>query len=456
MAAALSGTALLAELEAEPALDVKADDLEYDLGLLAAFDGAAVDPAAYAAAREAALDVAAGANAQLLVRALFALPREVVAGVGTVAVLPRRNTRLPRELPPPAPKAPTKWEAFAKTKGIAKRTHRERMVFDADAAEGKGEYKPRHGYKRGRDAAGELVYELKPGDALTTDHLERRELEKKFKVTANQLNRVANAERALSGRDKRAGLAAPGADRGDGAVPLKRSKKKARLEGGGGGGGGGDDDEATGVRRAPAGIPSIPIAEGRADVFSGAGKQPRMKPSDSHATKIAQVRHAQVLTASMGKVSGGRARVRARGARSAAARGPRGASPPRVPSPLRQFDRESKGEPARRKDPAARARLPNEALPAERARDTRLLAQVLKGGLPADFAPVPSASLQGRGRSGIRTQAPKKKPKGVFGVARDGAKAAKIVAGKGAGKKGKTGKSSFGSGGGARKFAGKK
>jgi hypothetical protein len=34
------------------------------------------------------------------------------------------------------------------------------------------------------------------------------------------------------------------------------------------------------------------------------------------------------------------------------------------------------------------------------------------------YAPVPSSSLKGKGRPGIRTQAPKKKPKGVFGNAR--------------------------------------
>jgi hypothetical protein len=37
------------------------------------------------------------------------------------------------------------------------------------------------------------------------EHERRMELEKKFKVTANQLNRVANAERATAASDKRAG-----------------------------------------------------------------------------------------------------------------------------------------------------------------------------------------------------------------------------------------------------------
>jgi len=351
--AALSGTALLASLEADAAAAapaLKADDLTYDLGLLAAFDAHAIDPAAYADAREAALGAAAAANAQLLVRAIFALPTEAVPGVGTVARLPARNTRLPRELPPPAPRAPTKWEAFAKTKGIVKKAHRDRMVFDAAADEGKGDFRARHGYKRARDAEGALVYELKKGDDPKTDHLERLSLEKKFKVTANQLNRVANAERATAAADKRAGRLQRLGDGGGDGAPRRKKGRAAEGGGGGGGGGGGDED---GVRRAPAGIPSIPISEGRADLLSGAGKQPRMRPSDSFATKDAQVRHAQVLTASMGRGGGGGAT----GAGGRPQARPRAPPPPSAPPSSTAPPRASRrGAPTRSSASACRTR----------------------------------------------------------------------------------------------------
>ena len=85
----------------------------------------------------------------------------------------------------------------------------------------------------------------------------------------------------------------------------------------------------------------------------------------------------------------------------------------------------SKGEPIRRSvESLKRKRLPNEAIPSERSRDANILSSVLKG-VPAQdsiYAPVPSASLKGRGKPGIRTQAPKKKPKGVFGVPRPNGK----------------------------------
>jgi hypothetical protein len=406
---AISGTAMLAELENNLDDISKVDDLVYDLALLTAMDAHAINPSDYAASREAALDASAEANAQLLVRAIFSLPREMVDEVGAVALLPSKISRLPRELPVPAAKEPTKWEQFAKQKGIAKKGKRDRMVFDAGADEGKGDWAPRYGYKRARgDETAPLVYELKKGDDLKTDHLERLSNEKKFKVTTNQLNRVQNAERLLSAKNAKKGLRlATGSGLDGGEVQLKRGKKakraalqEARAYA---------QEIAGSSRRAPAGIPSIPIAEGRADVISGASKQPKMRPSDSLATKVAQVSHTQVLTASMGKVSKGHEGC--------------GFSVLQLTPP--QFDRVSKGEPIRRGvDSLKRKRLPNEAIPSERSRDANILSSVLKG-VPAQdsiYAPVPSASLQGRGKPGIRTQAPKKKPKGVFGVPRPNGK----------------------------------
>ena len=63
---------------------------------------------------------------------------------------------------------------------------------------------------------------------------------------------------------------------------------------------------------------------------------------------------------------------------------------------------------------------------AERSRDSHVLSSVLSGHgreseyESAAYADVPSAGLQKRGRSGIKTQAPKKKPKGLFGSMKKG------------------------------------
>jgi regulator of ribosome biosynthesis len=47
---------------------------------------------------------------------------------GPLANLPYPKTPIPREKPVPQPKPPTKWEAFAKEKGIQKKQKRNRLV----------------------------------------------------------------------------------------------------------------------------------------------------------------------------------------------------------------------------------------------------------------------------------------------------------------------------------------
>lgn len=73
---------------------------------------------------------------------------------GVLLSLPAPNTLLPRHKPLPTPKAPTKWELFARKKGIGKysskpgaaladQERRKKLVYD----EASGEWVPRWGYK---------------------------------------------------------------------------------------------------------------------------------------------------------------------------------------------------------------------------------------------------------------------------------------------------------------------
>lgn len=80
-------------------------------------------------------------NTQLVVNELFKLPVNS-ADAGVLAILPNRTTVLPREKPLPKEKPLTRWEKFAKVKGIQNKK-RDRMVYDEET----GEYKPRWGYK---------------------------------------------------------------------------------------------------------------------------------------------------------------------------------------------------------------------------------------------------------------------------------------------------------------------
>lgn len=67
---------------------------------------------------------------QMLVASLFSLPT-TSSEDGPVAQLPPPTTQLPRAKPLPKPKPPTKWEKFAKAKGIQHK-RREKRVWDEE------------------------------------------------------------------------------------------------------------------------------------------------------------------------------------------------------------------------------------------------------------------------------------------------------------------------------------
>lgn len=103
-------------------------------------------------AREAALLAITRDNCQLLMNALYALPRHVDEAndadrtPGRLTTLPKPTTTLPREKPVPVEKPQTRWEKFAAAKGIQKRK-RSAKVFD----EASGEWKYRYGSRSAKN-----------------------------------------------------------------------------------------------------------------------------------------------------------------------------------------------------------------------------------------------------------------------------------------------------------------
>jgi len=67
-------------------------------------------------------------NTQLLLNKIWTLPFERVDDV-VIAKLPAPTFILPREKPVPKPKALTKWQTYAKDKGIVKRK-KTKLVWD--------------------------------------------------------------------------------------------------------------------------------------------------------------------------------------------------------------------------------------------------------------------------------------------------------------------------------------
>lgn len=70
---------------------------------------------------------------QTLIASLFTLPT-TSSSDGPLAQLPPPTTQLPRAKPLPKPTPPTKWEQFAKAKGIQKQ-RRDKKVWDEEKQE---------------------------------------------------------------------------------------------------------------------------------------------------------------------------------------------------------------------------------------------------------------------------------------------------------------------------------
>ncbi|XP_062985926.1 ribosome biogenesis regulatory protein homolog [Elgaria multicarinata webbii] len=184
-------------------------DLEFDVGNLLAVDknpaprAVAREGGAAAAAsspqREALLRALARDNVQLLVGQLWALPSERAGGLAgpVVARLPEPSTRLPREKPLPKARPLTKWEQFARLKGIRPtRKKRGTLVWDEAAKE----WRRRWGYQRaGGDPSRDWLLEVPDSADPLEDQFAKRRQEKREKVARNELNRLRNLARAHRG-----------------------------------------------------------------------------------------------------------------------------------------------------------------------------------------------------------------------------------------------------------------
>ncbi|GAV04012.1 hypothetical protein RvY_14360 [Ramazzottius varieornatus] len=127
---------------------------------------------------------------QLLLGQVWALPLERTEDV-IVAALPKPTTFLPREKPIPKPKALTKWERYAKEKGITKQK-KSRMVYDPTTKE----YKPRWGYQKPSTDDDDWVREVNNPIDEQEDVFEQKTKAKKERVAKNELQRLRNIARA--------------------------------------------------------------------------------------------------------------------------------------------------------------------------------------------------------------------------------------------------------------------
>lgn len=122
---------------------------------------------------------------------LFECPTES-SEVGPLVILPNEVFQLPRSYKVPEPKPETKWEKFAKEKGILHKK-KERMIYD----ENQQEFKPRYGYKRANNGIEDIpIIEIKKGQDPYQDPWADAKDEKKLRVKKNLKNQLRNQGRA--------------------------------------------------------------------------------------------------------------------------------------------------------------------------------------------------------------------------------------------------------------------
>lgn len=117
------------------------------------------DPGVLAGNADATKDIATKIT-QSLFNKLFALPTTAIPG-GLLARLPPPIEALPRAKPVPKPKPLTKWQQFAKEKGIVKKK-KSKMEFD----EVSQQWKRSHGYGRANDPLAVPIIDAEEGDQV--------------------------------------------------------------------------------------------------------------------------------------------------------------------------------------------------------------------------------------------------------------------------------------------------
>lgn len=210
------------------------DDLTYDIRNLTACNFSGLLIPTDEQEREEFLQQQAQRSAQLIINRVFTLPIENTS-TEVLAVLPTTDIIvLPRAQRLPEAAIETKWEKFAREKGIVKKK-KDRMVYD----EHDEEYKPRYGYKRTNNGILDIpVLEVKKGADPFADPWEAAREEKKLRVAKNTKQQLKNQQRNTLIKGKKNGqkerpssMGEGGASAAPGIPVLEGSKRNRGREG---------------------------------------------------------------------------------------------------------------------------------------------------------------------------------------------------------------------------------
>ncbi|KAI0650485.1 ribosome biogenesis regulatory protein-domain-containing protein [Trametes meyenii] len=184
---------LAAHNEKQKAVTVdKEIPLEVDAGFLTVTDLNPVDAESHEADLEDYLISTARDGVQTLLASLFSLPT-TSSPDGPLAQLPPPITQLPRAKPLPKPKPPTKWEQFAKAKGIQKK-RKDKKVWDEE----KQDWVDRWGWKgTNKDKETQWITEVPANADIDYDPVKVARDARKARVAKNERQHQQNLARAV-------------------------------------------------------------------------------------------------------------------------------------------------------------------------------------------------------------------------------------------------------------------
>ncbi|CAH0719571.1 unnamed protein product, partial [Brenthis ino] len=178
-------------------------ELEFDIGTLLASDTNDLDVKSLKSdgQRDTYLQSLARDNTQLLLNKIWELPTERI-DEAIVVKLPQPTTVLPRSKPVPKPKPLTKWQEFAKSKGITKKK-KDKLQWDEQLQK----WVPLYGFKKAAaEKEKDWLIEVPQHVDPMTDMYEKKAGEKSEKVAKNELQRLKNIARARKVKIPRVGL----------------------------------------------------------------------------------------------------------------------------------------------------------------------------------------------------------------------------------------------------------
>ncbi|XP_076345231.1 ribosome biogenesis regulatory protein homolog isoform X2 [Tachypleus tridentatus] len=165
-------------------------DVGFDLGNLLVCDPNPIDTKLLRTEQEVYIKNLARDNTQLIINKIWELPTERFEGA-LVVKLPPPTTIVPREKPLPKAKPPTRWEQYAKKKGIQKRK-KEKLVWDETTQD----WKPRWGFRRVNDDKNDWLIEIPENSDPNVDYFGKKKEEKKERIAKNEFQRLRNIARA--------------------------------------------------------------------------------------------------------------------------------------------------------------------------------------------------------------------------------------------------------------------